>query len=431
MSKRIPSLRRHKPSAQGVVTLNGHDHYLGKWLASLKQPPPEVKESYDRLIAEWLANGRALSSEQTEQISITIDELILAFWERHALLHYRHPDGKLTSEIKDYRLSLRVLRQLYGTSPMTNFGPLKLKAVRQAMIEANLSRKVINQRIGRIVRMFKWAVSEELVSESVWRALTTVRGLQKGRTQARETEPILPVSDEVVNATLPFLLPPVRAMVQLQRLTGMRPGEVCQMRACDLDTSESVWLYQPESHKTQHRGKQRIIPLGPKAQTIVKPFLNRELNAFLFSPKDAVKERCTLLRKRRKSKVQPSQQSRKKKKPKRAPRERYQTEGYCRAIARACDRAFPPPKSLAQRDEETKQAWLARLTPQETESLKRWQKEHRWHPNQLRHTYATELRKDFGLEAAQVALGHATADVTQVYAERDLSLAIQVARQIG
>ena len=54
-----------------------------------------------------------------------------------------------------------------------------------------------------------------------------------------------------------------------------------------------------------------------------------------------------------------------------------------------------------------------------------------WHPHQLRHTHATEVRRRFGLEAAQVALGHSSADVTQVYAERNLTLAVQVAAQIG
>jgi site-specific recombinase XerC len=58
-------------------------------------------------------------------------------------------------------------------------------------------------------------------------------------------------------------------------------------------------------------------------------------------------------------------------------------------------------------------------------------KAHRWHPNQLRHAYATQVRKDFGLEAAQVALGHSRADVTQVYAERDVGLAAAVAAKIG
>lgn len=54
-----------------------------------------------------------------------------------------------------------------------------------------------------------------------------------------------------------------------------------------------------------------------------------------------------------------------------------------------------------------------------------------WHPNQLRHTFATQVRKQHGLEAAQVLLGHARADVTQVYAERDGALAATVAAKIG
>ena len=54
-----------------------------------------------------------------------------------------------------------------------------------------------------------------------------------------------------------------------------------------------------------------------------------------------------------------------------------------------------------------------------------------WHPNQLRHSLGTEVRQKFGLEAAQVVLGHSKADVTQVYAERDQRLAVEVARQVG
>ena len=54
----------------------------------------------------------------------------------------------------------------------------------------------------------------------------------------------------------------------------------------------------------------------------------------------------------------------------------------------------------------------------------------KWSPNRLRHTAATEIRRTFGLEAAQVALGHSQADVTQIYAEKDLTLAAEVARKI-
>ena len=49
----------------------------------------------------------------------------------------------------------------------------------------------------------------------------------------------------------------------------------------------------------------------------------------------------------------------------------------------------------------------------------------------LRHSLATEVRREFGLEACQVVLGHARADVTQIYAEKHQALAAEVALKIG
>ncbi len=63
--------------------------------------------------------------------------------------------------------------------------------------------------------------------------------------------------------------------------------------------------------------------------------------------------------------------------------------------------------------------------------LKQWQATQRWSPNQLRHTAATAIHKNFGLETAQVILGHSAADVTQIYAERDANKAREIAREIG
>ena len=81
-------------------------------------------------------------------------------------------------------------------------------------------------------------------------------GLQKGRTPARETEPVVPVSDEVVEKTLPILPEVVADMVRFQRLTGCRPGEVCILRPRDVDRSGEIWRYVPASHKTEHRDRQ-------------------------------------------------------------------------------------------------------------------------------------------------------------------------------
>lgn len=417
---RTPSLRRHKPSAKAVVTLNGKDHYLGPWPAALRKPPPCVRDAYDRLMAEWLGNGRRLPSPAETAPACTVNELILTFY-RHAEQHYRRDDGTPTSELADYRLSLRPLRELYGPTPAADFSPLKLKAVRQRMVDAGLCRGVVNQRIGRIVRMFKWGVAEELIPEAVWRSLTAVPGLERGRTCARETEPVKPVADAVVDATLSYVLPTIRTMVRLQRLTGMRPGELCLMRACDIDMTGGIWLYRPPSHKTKHKGKDRVVALGPQAQALIRPFLKLDLQARLFSPREAMEAKRAALRQRRKTKVQPSQQNRRHRKPKKQPGDHYTPRSYHQAIRKAVQAA-----NKAQACEPCK----AMKPGERCDACKAASLPH-WHPHQLRHTHATEVRRRFGLEAAQVSLGHSQAQITQVYAERDLALATKVAAEIG
>ncbi|QJW94600.1 tyrosine-type recombinase/integrase [Frigoriglobus tundricola] len=393
--KSPPALRRHKPSKQGVVTLNGRDHYLGYWPDGQKKAPSDLQAAYDALVAEWLANGRRPTVEAPPPL--TIAELILQFWERYATVYYRHTDGTPTSEQENYKLSLRPLRKLFGKLPAAEFSPLKLKAVRQTLIAADVSRGVINQRIGRVKRLFKWAVAEELVGEPVHRALMAVEGLKAGRSEARETDRVEPVPDEHVDAVLPFLPTALSAMVRVQRLTGMRPGEAAQMRGRDLDTTGEVWVYKPARHKTTWRGKERVVLLGPKCREVLRPFLKPDPDAYLFSPWDAREELFATKRAARKTKVQPSQICRRKAKPQRKPAAFYTRHTYASAVARACVKA-----GVAH-----------------------------WHPNQLRHSRATEVRGAFGLEAAQVVLGHARANVTEVYAERNLTLAARVAAETG
>ena len=120
-----------------------------------------------------------------------------------------------------------------------------------------------------------------------------------------------------------------------------------------------------------------------------------------------------------------------KRKPKRSAGENYTANTYRRAIHRACDVAFAPPEPLSQREHETSKQWLDRLTVKQKADLEKWQSEHRWSPNRLRHSAGTEIRKRFGLEGAQVVLGHASANVTQVYVERDLQKAVEIMREVG
>jgi integrase len=435
---RTPSLRRHKASCQGIVTLNGTDHYLGPWPSTSRAAPVHIRQAYDRLIAEWYANGR--QPPQQAGIALTVVEVIARFWE-FVNEHYRRPDGTATSEPVEFKNAFRPLNHLYADLPANQFSPLKLEAVRRLMVDGYLhprygkqiplSRGVVNQRVDRIRRLFKWSVAKELVAPEVHHALQAVTGLQRGRCKARETEPIKPVPQTMVDAVLPFVAREVAAMVQIQRLTGMRPGEVCILRACDIDMSGDVWLYRPAYHKLAYRGRERVIAIGPRGQEIIKPFLRLETQAFLFSPRHAQEQRFAEMREKRKTPVQPSQTCRRKRKPKKQPKERYTTSSYEHAVRAGCDKAFPPPEPLTQDRQETASQWQARLTQAQKDQLRTWQRQHRWQPNQIRHSHATEVRRRFGLEAAQVALGHSQATITQSYAERDTTLAVKVAAAMG
>jgi integrase len=432
MSRRPPKYRRHKPSGQAVVTLDGHDYYLGKWQT------PESRAEYDRLIAEWLANGRRMPPRKGEAAGLSLNEVILAYWQ-HAEAYYRHPDGTPTSEADNIRLALRPLRRLYGHAPAAHFDSLALEAVREEMILEGHCRNRVNKDVDRIKRLFRWGASKKLVPLSVHESLATVGGLRAGRSAARETAPVRPVAEPVVALTIPYLRPQVAAMVRLQLLTGMRPGEVVVMRGMDLEMTGTVWTYRPGSdagphgkHKTAHRGQSRVIHIGPRAQEVLRPWLRLNLQEYLFQPREAMEQYRAELRRNRKSPLTPSQAKRSpKKKPKRAPGDRYRVISYDHAVMDACDAAFPPPEPLARSEDETKKDWLARIGAEGWAEVKQWRKAHRWHPNQLRHAKATELRRECGLDTARAVLGHRSPRITELYAEIDVAKAAEAMTKLG
>jgi len=394
----------------------------------------ESTQAYGKFLLEQQVAPKGSAIPESDRDWLSLVE-VLESYNTHAESHYRGPDGKVTSELREHKLVIRALREMYGETPAKDFGPLNLKAVRQGWVAAGLSRGEVNRRLGIAKRIFRWVVSEELVKGFDLSALDAVEGLQKGRTIARETEPVEPVGDARVDAVLPFLNRFLVGLIELQRLTGMRPGEACIIRRCDIDVGGKVWVYKPEKHKTAHRGKTRIIAIGPRAQEILKPFFTTDINDYLFPPRLAVEELHASRTKQRQTPRYKSHMERNDKKrtkrPKRAPGEYFLPGSYVHAIGRACDRAFPAPAPLCQREDETHAEWQDRLTEGQKEKLKEWQKANRWHPNQLRHTFATRVRKEHGLEAAQVLLGHSRADVTQIYADRNQALATEIAAKLG
>lgn len=154
---RTPKYRKHsaRPNSapQAAVTLSGKVYFLGVYCT------PASRLEYNRLVAEWLANGRRPLS--TAEHDHTVAEVLLRFW-RFAEGHYLK-NGEPTGELENIRYAVRPLNQLYGHTLAREFGPLSLKSLQQQMIADGLSRGVVNSRIGKLKRVFKWAVSEQLV----------------------------------------------------------------------------------------------------------------------------------------------------------------------------------------------------------------------------------------------------------------------------
>src|SRR5262245_27780488 len=207
MSNRNPFYRLHKPSGQAVVTFDGQDIYLGRYRSS------ESRAEYDRLLAEWLANGRRLPAAEGGNPNLAVSELILAYIE-FADGYYRK-GGEPTAEVDSIKVTMRPLKKLYGPTPAREFGPLRLKAVREAFVESGLCRNEVNKRTGRVVRMFKRAVETELVPSSVHHGLRAVCGLRRGRSGVRESKKVKPIHGSIVDATLPHVPRQVAAMIEL------------------------------------------------------------------------------------------------------------------------------------------------------------------------------------------------------------------------
>jgi integrase len=124
---------------------------------------------------------------------------------------------------------------------------------------------------------------------------------------------------------------------------------------------------------------------------------------------------------------------------KRGPADRYAVPSYRRAIARACAKAFPAPAHLGRgrvkgvkgSRRETRTEWRRRLGAQ-WGAAEAWRADHEWSPNQLRHSAATRLRREFGIDVAQSVLGHRLgSSVTEVYAEVDAAKVAAIVARVG
>ena len=440
-----PKLCHHKASGLAFVCLNGNDHYLGKYGSV------EAEAKYHRKIAEWLASDQSTYAMDGRGC-ISIAELCEAYL-RHAYNTYRK-NGKATSQIDVVLAAIRPMVKLYETYPPQAFGPLELKACRQKLIERNMARTTINKVTNQIKRIFAWGGENTLVDELISHRLACVKNLTYGR-GGRETIPRMPALWQYVKAVEPYVADQVWAMINLQWLTGMRSQNVVEIRTIDLDMTNDVWIYTPQSDKSRHRRKnnQRLeIAIGPKSQAVIGPWLRRDLQANFFQPIEAVADQRARMIAERLERNGVGSHKPKARRPRRKPGDKYDTATYRRAITRACEtaaidtwQADNGPQSClseaylefeAQHPSKAEIArWVKANGPlvKYCEKFREFLAGRTWTPHQLRHSFATRCGDTFNGEHDKVAaaLGHANIDVTKLYAHLNRKKASDVARKIG
>ena len=278
-----------------------------------------------------------------------------------------------------------IVSRLYGTEPVSTFRGRALLAIRAVLLKDDGNRRTLNLLVNLVQQAWTWLLAHELVPADAAQSVLAVKGIRQGeQKELPEHEDVPPVAREVVLATLPFLSATLRDVVRLQLATGMRPGEVLALRACEIDRQEKVWTWEPAKHKTAHHGHQKKVFLVGEAIDLARPYLEEALadtsqQDYLFSPRRNRAERS----------ARACKPSRARKNPRRAPGERYCRQSYARV-------------------------WCA---------TKKAGVEH-WHPHQIRHTVATEFERKYGIEITRILLGHTTVEMTKRYVEVDFAKAL-------
>lgn len=339
----------------------------------------QARAEYARLLAEMEVAGRRLP---VRPAGAGVKDVCLA--------HLRW--AKSYHEPRQYhrvRTALQAVLDLYGHRAAGDFGPLALQAVRQVYVTSGYAREYVNTLVNCARGCFRWAAGEQLVPHEVAAALADVAPLRKRKTVAPERERVRPPDRGDVEATLPHLPQIPADMVRLQQWTGARPGEVCALRPRDLrrpwKTVDGVgmWLYACDEHKTDWRGIPRWIPVGPRGQALLLPYLDRDPDAYCFCPRETYLAWCAANGRRpnlaRKG---------------RNPGDRYATETYDDVVRRACLRAGVEP----------------------------------WSPGQLRHDVLTQVEADYSREDSRCVAGHTTPSTTARYTEAAERAARVIAR---
>jgi len=385
-----PKYSCHKRSGQGVVYVHGKAIWLGKYnsLESLKR--------YNAVITEFLKGNIPDKSVFAFKSAPSVRQLCELYVEQQLP---KYSDAERACQGG----AIRLLVTMFASTEVTDFGPLRLAEVRDAMIagdphatntSGNLrprkpwSRDFVNHQVKRVRAIFRWGISKEIVPQVVADALGSLSALRPHECIAAEPRQRSAVPPEKLAAVRDVLKARNRDIYDLLLMSGARPNEIISLTTGQIDRRGEVWRVDLESHKNAHRGKSRTLFFNRTAQAILEKYLHADPSKRLFP----------MLR-----------------------------STFGSAVKAACEVAFQMPEELRKPPKD--------LTPEQLADVraraKQWRRENVFTPHWLRHTVATKLADEMGTEAAQRLLGHAGKAMTEHYSKAADKVAISAAQRLG
>ncbi|VTS04922.1 tyrosine-type recombinase/integrase [Tuwongella immobilis] len=348
---------------------------------------PASQQSYQKVLATLQRCGGIWPHERGSEAlqDRTVAEILLAFLE---YIQVRYADS---GELAVYRGLIVLLREQIPDLAVADFGPKRLKAIRQVMVERGWCRKRVNRQTTRVKKIFKWATEEELIPGGIYEALRAVSELPPGTRGVKESKPREPAFEADLEAITPHLPPMVADLLRIQMLSAARPGEIRVMRPRDLDrTDPHCWIFRPSQHKNHWRGQERTIVLNAMAIQRLSPWMvGLTDDEYVFNPTRVRRQKEEENSRLRKSKPTPKQLAqRAKNRAKPIPNRCYTRLAISQAVNRACKLAGIHMEAYG-----------------------------------LRHGAKMTLERKHGSEAARAALGQKSIETTQLYGKLDLDLA--------
>lgn len=274
----IPKLCIDKSRDRAFVKVDGRFVVLGPAGSS------ESQAAYGKLLTDLAQNGKTEAIQAAKCRSKSTRQPDGVTWN---ILGFRFFSEELprysAAEQRCIKAANKIVRELFGDLPLTEFGPLKLRIVRDEMIRKGWSRSFINKQVKRIRLILRWGVSFELVPQTAVDALTSIKALAAGESDAKEPRPRRAVPDADLEKVRAVLCERHRDIFDLLLLSGARPGELLNLTTGDIDRAGEIWRAELMRHKTAHKGKSRTLFFNAKAQLILRKYITAKPTERLFS----------------------------------------------------------------------------------------------------------------------------------------------------